>query len=420
MPTSTPNSGHPNPQAGSTLLLRLTPRLALLLVLLTLLPLLAACGTQAALADVRSSAAVLRLDAPSSTLDISYRVGQPGTVSVFLQSQDGKRYMLRDGQPRTASTEPYVLRFDGTAPGDEPGVVRRRLPSGPYTFTVQHLTPAGTRSEQGGAFRIESEDVPLPQINALSVAPAVVTPNADAIDDFVSFDYRLPVTATLTIDFTAANGTTYPFVTRQEELPQEQQHVWEGRSVDGSLLADGVYTYTMTAEDRFGNVTRKQGTVAVDAGGEPEATITYAYIAPQQLLRGDMLTLTVRVKNTGDVPLRTYGPPSGYTYSTNDSFASVEENRWADRGGGLWRVGLDWEGKGGYPFRWAISGRPLDAWHEPGEVDLLLPGEEAEITGRVRIEQFETRMVFYVGLIREGVGYRQGGYRRTVVEVGLR
>jgi hypothetical protein len=42
------------------------------------------------------------------------------------------------------------------------------------------------------------------------------------------------------------------------------------------------------------------------------------------------------------------------------------------------------------------------------------------ITGRVRIEQFENRMYFYVGLIREGVGYRQGGYRRTLVEVGLR
>jgi hypothetical protein len=394
-----------------------------LLLLSALLPLLWGCGQQAALSDVRASREVLRLGEQSQTLDISYRVGQPGRVTITLDGEDGARYTLRDRQPRTAAPNPYVLRFDGTAPGDEsmPEVVRRRLPSGVYTYTVTLDGDAGGSSRASGTFRVDGDELPLPAIEDLVVTPTTISPNADAVDDIVSFDYRLPVTATVTIEFLGPDGTTvYPFVTRQEEGPQEQQHIWEGRNVDGSLLANGVYTYTVTAEDRFGSIVRRQGQVTVANGGEPEATITYAYIAPQQLLRGDVLTMTVRVKNTGDVPLRTYGPPSGYQYSTNDSYANVEDNRWADRGGGLWRVGLDWEGKGGYPFRWAISERPLEQWDEPNATDLLMPGEEATIVGEVKIEQFENRMIFYVGLIREGVGYRQGGFRRTAVEVGLR
>jgi hypothetical protein len=398
-------------------------RIRILALILATLPLLSACAQQAPLSDVRTSSEVLRLDEAGQALDISYRVGQPGKITITLEGEDGARYTLRDQQPRPAASSPYVLRFDGTAPGDadEPEIVRRRLPSGVYTYTVQLDAQPGATSRQSGTFRIESQDVPLPIIEGLRVLPTTISPNADAVDDVVSFNYRLPVTATVTIEFTSPDGsTTYPFVTRQEQGPQEQQHLWEGRGVDGSLLADGVYTYTITAEDRYGNITRRVGTLTVANGGEPEATITYAYIAPQQLLRGDVLTMTVRIKNTGDVPLRTYGPPSGYEYSTNDSFSSVENGRWADRGGGLWRIGLDWEGKGGYPFRWAISERPLEAWAEPGETDLLMPGEEVTVEGRVRIEQFENRMIFYVGLIREGVGYRQGGFRRTAVEVGLR
>lgn len=397
-------------------------RMRVLLALLALLPLLlGGCGSRELLADVRASAPILELDSLTSTLDISYRIGQESTVTVALEAEDGQRYLLRERQPRTPSADPYVLRFDGTAPTDQPGVVRRRLPSGVYTYTVEAQAIGGATAQQSGQFRIEGRDLPLPSIDGLNVLPSTITPNADAVDDFVSFDYRLPITATVTIDFTSPDGkTVYPFVTRQEEGPQEQQHIWEARKGDGSLFESGVYTYTITAEDQVGNVVQRQGTVTVASGGDPEATITYAYIAPQQLLRGDVLTVTMRVKNTGDVPIRTYGPPSGYEYSTNESFSSIEGNRWADRGGGLWRVGLDWEGKGGYPFRWALSSRPPEQWNEPGETDLLLPGEEVEITGRVRIEQYETRMFFYVGLIREGVGYRQGGYRRTLVEVGLR
>ena len=39
----------------------------------------------------------------------------------------------------------------------------------------------------------------------------------------------------------------------------------------------------------------------------------------------------MRVKNTGDVPLRTQGPDPGYTYSTNDSYSSIEGGALTDK-----------------------------------------------------------------------------------------
>jgi hypothetical protein len=50
---------------------------------------------------------------------------------------------------------------------------------------------------------------------------------------------------------------------------------------------------------------------------------------------------------------------------------------------------------------------------------VLLPGEQAEIIGRIRILQPETKMGFYNGLIQDGVGFFQDRNGRTIVEVGF-
>ena len=144
-------------------------------------------------------------------------------------------------------------------------------------------------------------------------------------------------------------------------------------------------------------------------------------IGPEKIERGGVVTMTVRVKNTGPVGLRTHGPASGYRYSSRQSYASIEDEIYANKGGGLWRIGLDWEGNGGsgsrYPFRWAISPRPPAEWAEPNEFDVLYPGEEATITGSVEIKELESRMTFFVGVAHEGVDYPFDRLRQTLVEV---
>jgi hypothetical protein len=403
-------------------LLRILLPLALLLIALIAL---AGCGAGALLSDVGISATMLQPTGAGEHVDISYMIGRPAKVSIYLQDAKGARYTLRDGEARPPSSDPYVLRFDGTAPTTDPIWKRRALPSGDYSVVVQAVGADGSQQQEQKRIAIQGADVQPPLIENLVVAPSTISPNADAIDDIAEITYGLPVSATVNIDITGAGcRPACPFVTADEEKPELQRHVWNGKTTDGVLLADGVYTYTVRAEDRYGNLVEQQGNVTISGGGQPEVTILDSYIAPQALLKGDVLTVTMRVKNTGDVPIRTYGPPSGYEYSTDQVFSSVDEGKYVVKSGGFWRIGVDWDANSGgaakrYPYRWAISPRPPNKWKIPNVEDELAPGEEAEVIGRIRILQPETKMGFYVGLIQDGVGFFQDRTGRTIINVGF-
>ena len=402
--------------------MRLLRILACLAVLATTL---ASCGSSVLLSNVGPAAVELRPTGHGEHVDISYLIGQKAKVSVFLQDAAGARYTLREGEPRLPSPDPYTLRFDGTAPTSDPVLRRKALPSGAYTYVVQATGDDGTTAQAGGRIAIAGADTPPPLIENLVVSPDTISPNADAVDDVAEITYQLPVSATVDITFTSPDGkTVYPFVAADDEGPELQKHVWNGKTVDGALLPDGVYTSTVRAQDRFGNLVERQGSITISGGGQPEVKITYSNIAPEAVMKGDVITITLRVKNTGTVPIRTYGPPSGYAYSTDDVFSSVEGGRYAVKPGGFWRVGADWDANSGgaakrYPFRWAITPRPPDKWRTPNQEDVLMPGEEAEISGRIRILQPETKMSFYVGLIQDGVGFFQDKTGRTIVKVGF-
>jgi hypothetical protein len=398
-------------------------RILTCLVLLT--SALAGCGSSQLLSGVAPPAAELRPTGSGEHVDISYTIGQKATVAIYLQDAAGKRYSLREGEQRLPSPDPYVLRFDGTAPTDDPVLKRRALPSGAYTYVVQATGEDGAQAEGTGQIMIAGADSPPPTIENLVVSPETISPNADGIDDVAEITYQLPVSATVDITFTGPDGrTSYPFVAGDEEGPILQRQIWNGKSVDNALLPDGVYTFTVRARDRFGNLAERQGQITIKGGGQPEVKITYSSIAPEAVMKGEAITVTLRVKNTGKVPIRTYGPPSGYEYSTDDVFSSIESGKYVVKPGGFWRVGMDWDANSGgaakrYPFRWAITPRPPEQWQIPNQEDLLMPGEEATVTGRIRILQPETKMSFYVGLIQDGVGFFQDRTGRTIIEVGF-
>jgi hypothetical protein len=398
-------------------------RFALLLALLLFA--LSACGSGVLLSDVAVSAPTLRPTGAGEHVDVSYRVGRPAKVSIYLQDAGGVRYTLRDGEARNASSDPYVLRLDGTAPTNDPALKRRALPSGDYTVVIQAVGADGSQAEERRQVAIQGADVQPPLVENLIVAPSTISPNADAVDDVAELTYGLPVSATVNIDIRGPGcRPACPFITADEEGPKLQRHVWNGKTVDGVLLADGVYTYTVRAEDRYGNLVERSGNITIAGGGQPEATIIDSYMAPQALLLGDVLTVTMRVKNTGKVTIRTYGPPSGYEYSTDEVFSSVDGGAYAVKPGGYWRVGVDWDANSGgaakrYPYRWAITPRPPDQWKVPRVEDELRPGEEAVVVGRIRVVQPETKMGFYTGLIQDGVGFFQDKTGRTIIKVGF-
>jgi hypothetical protein len=402
-----------------------------LLRAITIIPALAAaamlligCAGGPLLGEVAASAASFAPVESGRPLSVTYSVGRDATVDIYVLDGAGARYDLRTAEPRPANDQPYVLRFDGTVPTDDPVLLRRLLPPGDYTIVVAAQDAAGQREQRELPLTITGAELPTPDIRNLVVSPATISPNADAIEDIAEFTYSLPVSATVDITVATPEGEEIAVVTRTEQGPFEQHEVWNGKRPNGALLPSGVYTYTVRAEDAVGNVARRQGTITLEDVGQPEARIVSAYIAPQRVMLGEVITVTVRIRNTGTVPIRTYGPASGYEYSTDEVFSSVEGGQYTAQAGGFWRVGMDWDANSGggarrYPFRWALSQKPPEQWAVPGVEDFLMPGEEIEVVGRVRVDQRETRMGFYVGLIQDGVGFFQDRTARTIVEVGF-
>jgi len=104
------------------------------------------------------------------------------------------------------------------------------------------------------------------------------------------------------------------------------------------------------------------------------------------------------VKNTGETTLYSLGPDSGTGYDTFENFLRFRD----DKGGhlyferpGYWRVGVMWEQAATpYPVRWGWGDGPL------------APDEEAEVTGTIKLLNFQTNYVrFWVNVIQEGIGY---------------
>jgi hypothetical protein len=154
-----------------------------LICLILLVGTLAACGTSQLLGNVGPAIAELRPSGKGEHVDISYTIGQPAKVAIYLQAAGGTRYTLREGEQRLASPDPYVLRFDGTAPTNDPVLKRRALPSGTYTYVVQATGVDGAQAEGQGQITIVGSDSPPPTSENLVVAPAVISPNADGNDD---------------------------------------------------------------------------------------------------------------------------------------------------------------------------------------------------------------------------------------------
>ncbi len=391
-----------------------------LLASLIVLALLTACGSDAALSDVALSEPVINLNTGPRTTMLSYRINQASTVAIWLEQND-QRYVLRDNVAREPSKDPYQLSFDGSANIDPD--TRRILPNGDYTVVVQAKPNDGSPIEQRLPLRIDEAPTDQFGVDSLQVSPNPFSPDDDAVEDFTEFSYRLPYTATVSIDILAPDGAQYPFLNRVERGAGEHSERWTGRPVVGGVLAPGEYQYRLMADDLRGNVITKRGAITISSAGVGELRVLEVNIGPDRLQLGDVLTVTYRIKNTGPVKLRTYGPPSGYEYNTNQSYSSIEGEQYANLGGGLWRVGLDWDANGGagsrYPFRWAISPRPPDQWYDPNKFDYLYPGEEAIITGRVQIKQRENRMTFYTGVAHEGVDYPSDRLKPTVILVSF-
>jgi N-acetyl-anhydromuramyl-L-alanine amidase AmpD len=132
-------------------------------------------------------------------------------------------------------------------------------------------------------------------------------------------------------------------------------------------------------------------------------TIIAASFTPQTLQTGQLLNVSITVRNDTNVPLATQGPNPGFTYLEGESFLShgfVEQRD-------AFRVGVDFDGRAAtmidHPYRWGF-GTPLQ------------PGETRVITGQIRLNNAATKN-YWAGLVREQIAWLQDNQGKTLITV---
>lgn len=133
----------------------------------------------------------------------------------------------------------------------------------------------------------------------------------------------------------------------------------------------------------------------------PPYEITRVTWMPQALETGEVLNVSITVKNNSNETLPTQDPAPDVVYDEGETFYT----RGFPDVLGAFRVGIDFDGRTGidHPYRWGL-GAPL------------APGESRVITGGIRLTRPQDRQ-FWVGLVREQIAWLQDreGERRIVV-----
>lgn len=386
-------------------------RLGLLVIGLVLL--LSACGgSGAVLSDVQASTNRIvpgssGIGKPPGVVQVNYNLAFESDVVVTLIGPE--TVQLFSGRQKEGA---HILRFNGTsALSDDMGeytVVRSVVPPGAYKIEIA-ADEASEVMSVDVSFEVAAVEGARPSLENLTLFPESISPNQDAIDDVAELTFRTNMTATLSASLYDSNGNRTPILAPTKKGPGEQNIVIEGKDTLGEALADGVYTATVRADDAVGNRVEASKAITIEAGGTPSIEILSVDITPKQIIAGGEISVTIRVRNNGNVPLRTQGPDPGYVYTTNDSYSSIENGQWVDKAG-LWRVGVDWDGNSGgggayrYPFRWGFG-------------DTLEPGEEAITGGKIQILKQESTMWFYTGVLQEGVRIVLDRLARTAIGV---
>jgi hypothetical protein len=369
---------------------------------------LTACGSQALLTGASLSASTI---SPNGTglqdhIDLNYSLGQAGKVSIAVQNAAGQPAIIHKDVDRQPGD--YVLNFRGLVAADNGDM--RVLPDGQYKMLLSIAGSGGQKEDRSFDFTVKNADTTLPEVTEASAFPQTISPNYDAIDDVAQISFRLSKKANVSVFVGKPDGQRYIIKSFEKADPAEYKVTFNGTTAEGKLLDNGDYQFFIVATDTAGNQVTQTGPVSIQNGGQPQIKVLDVQFEPQKLMQGQTIKLTIRVKNTGKVVLRTQGPEPGFTYTTNDTFASINNGQYVDKAG-LWRVGVDWDGNSGsgprrYPFRWGL-GKDLQ------------PGEEATITGNITILQNEKQMSFYAGVIQEGIGFPADQLGRTLINVGL-
>ena len=378
---------------------------------------MAACSTGPFMSDliVSSNEVVPDGSGVHDEADISYSLSRRAEISAKLIGPDGKEYEVRAPQIRTP--DQYQIPFRGLVRLPD-STWLRVLPNGSYKLVVHASDLAGTVIDRETVIKISGADTTPPNITNVFVDPATFSPNGDGIDDSVKVNYKLDKESMVKVYATDPTGGFYLIQPTEKRHAALQSFEWTGTTAGGSsVLADGKFMLHIEATDSAGNFTDATAPVAIENGGTPNVEITDVRFSPTALAFGMDLSVSITVKNTGTVPIRTQGPPPSAKYTTEMNFSSFLDPTDPTRAlyfekPGVWRVGVSWQNAPqNFPVRWGFF---EDLKRQ------LLPGESATIQGTITVMvKTQHEQVFYAGLAQEGVGFPGGQVGSKIVTISF-
>ncbi len=124
---------------------------------------------------------------------------------------------------------------------------------------------------------------------------------------------------------------------------------------------------------------------------QPGITVTSVTFSPATLDAGQLLNVSITVRNDSGLTLPTQGPDPGFAYEEGDTFAS----RGFPAASGNFRVGVDFANRAGidHPYRWGFG-------------TSLAPGETRTITGTIHLTTAQSQN-YWAGLVQEFVAWLQ-------------
>ena len=393
-------------------------------------PLVAACGRGALLSPLDVSTATVRPNGTATDAEarVAYTLGSRADVQVDLIGPDGKSRPLREKQTR--APDRYEIRFDGTVPTADGA--RRVVPDGDYVLKVTADDGAGRRQEEQTTVKVVDADTTPVEIQALQTDLTEFSPDGDGKDDEVRITYRLTKDCEATVYVTDEAGNYFAVDPWTKRRAAYQSHLWDGTTgglvQGGKLLPNGRYTIHVDARDAAGNFSSATTPVTIVNGGVARLEITDVKFTPIALIAGGVMDVRITVKNTGTVPIHSWGPAPGYTYSAPDeSFTSIRDPKdpakpeFFERRG-VWRVGVTWQNAPTpYPLRWGLFAPVKKAdGSDDWDSRTLAPGDSATVDGHVRVNIHEdSRQVrFSASVVQEGVGFGAGSVGEQIVQVG--
>lgn len=152
-----------------------------------------------------------------------------------------------------------------------------------------------------------------PPLNDVDVSPAVISPNADGVEDATRIQYTLGRNADVSIFFTDQNGEVFHFRDNRPRSPGDYEVLWGGvvnqpRTVDDGtgarqvatewVLPDGPYTWAIEARDEQGNTSTVTGTITLQDGDTTLPLMNNFTVVPQEFrpnqdgLRDDWVSIS--------------------------------------------------------------------------------------------------------------------------------